>query len=124
MNHSKNNLLNSSKLINIIEYDNGQEIDTQLELQKKLLIKLKQLEESSILIESLKSMNNKISKCNTNNNIVSSTNTGRYGYAYLPGFIFLFFICYNYCVLFNFFFEIFNSVYSFVKSINFCYYTS
>jgi hypothetical protein len=122
MNHSKNNLLNSSKLINIIEYDNGQEIDTQLELQKKLLIKLKQLEESSILIESLKSMNNKISKCNTNNNIVSSTNTGRYGYAYLPGFIFNFFFAINYCVLFNL--VLVNSVYSFVKSINFCYYTS
>lgn len=89
MNHSKNNLLNSSNLIKFIEFiDNGQEIDTRLELQKKLLIKLKQLEESSILIESLRSMNNKISKCNTNNNIVSSTNTARYGYGYLPGFIF------------------------------------
>ena len=91
MNHSNNNLLNSSNLNKFIEFiDNGQEIDTQSELQKKLLIKLKQLEESSILIESLKSMNNKILKCNTNNNIVSSTNTGRYGYGYLPGFIFFY----------------------------------
>lgn len=52
----------------------------QVELQQQLLVKLKELEESSILIETLKNL----SRSNKCLNVLStSTRTGPYGY--VPG---------------------------------------
>jgi hypothetical protein len=59
-----------------------QMLEYQLELQQKLLTKIKQLEESSSLIESLKSLN-KNSKCLNSSRSPVLTRTGPYGY--IPG---------------------------------------
>lgn len=52
----------------------------QLDLQQQILNKLKQLEDSTLYLDNLKTLN---IKCCNSNTLISSTRSGPYGY--LPG---------------------------------------
>lgn len=77
---------NKTKLKDYNRHSVDNQAKLQLELQQQLLEKLKQLEESSLLLDNLRSLSR--NKCFNTNVLLTSTKTGPYGY--LPGMISLY----------------------------------